>query len=317
MTRGSEGGLVERMIRSAAEAGRIDLEYGRVVRDRAWGPAVLADRPASRLPSQRPEAGAHDGAEPAAVHPARAATATILIVEDEESYRVALTAGLAREGYEVELANDGLDALRRFADHPPDLVLLDLLLPGMSGIEVCRRMRAIGPTPIIMVSALDTEADIVLGLEIGAEDYIAKPFRMRELVARIRAVLRRVSPVTPQPPADIRATVRDDVVVVGPFRVELARRVVTNEGRRLHLSRREFDLLALLLSPPGRVRTREELIDRLWSGRDLADTRTLDTHVRRLRVKLEADPAAPRYLLTVRGVGFRFDADAPQPRAHP
>ena len=244
-------------------------------------------------------------------HPTR-----ILVVEDEESYREALQAGLGKEGFEVELAPDGLDALRRFAERPPDLVLLDLMLPGMAGTEVCRRMRQMAPVPVIMVTALDAEVDVVLGLELGAADYVTKPYRLRELVARIQAVLRRVSP--PDLP-DIRwerptpgATA--DVVVAGPVTVDFGRREVTREGRVVHLSRREFDLLALLLSPPGQVRTREELIDRLWTGLDLADTRTLDTHVRRLRVKLERDPADPEFLVTVRGVGFRFD---PEGRAHP
>ena len=233
---------------------------------------------------------------------------TILVVEDEESYQEALLAGLSREGFHVELASDGIDALRSFVAHQPDLVVLDLLLPSMSGIEVCRRMRAISPVPIIIVSALDTEADIVRGLELGAEDYIAKPYRLRELVARIRSVLRRVAPPahTVSVPAQAEPT-RADVIVVGPFHVNFARRVVSAEGGPIHLSRREFDLLALLLSPPGQVRTREELIDRLWAGRDLTDTRTLDTHVRRLRVKLEPDPGRPQYLVTVRGVGFRFE----------
>ena len=234
----------------------------------------------------------------------------ILVVEDEESYREALSAGLSKEGYEVELAADGMDGLRRFAARPPDLVLLDVLLPGMSGTEVCRRMRDIAHVPVIMVTALDTEVDIVLGLELGAADYVTKPYKLRELVARIQAVLRRVSPPPiPGPPIGTPSAARADVVVAGPVRVDFARRVVTARGDGVHLSRREFDLLALLLSPPGQVRTRDELIDRLWSGRDLADTRTLDTHIRRLRVKLEHDPAHPQYLVTVRGVGFRFDAE--------
>ena len=235
----------------------------------------------------------------------------ILIVEDDESYREALHSGLSMEGYEIELATDGTDGLRRFADHPPDLVLLDVLLPGMAGTEVCRRMRDIAPVPVIMVSALNTEIDVVLGLELGAADYVTKPYRMRELLARIQAVLRRVSPppVPAPPPAPAQASPRSDAVTAGPVRVDFARRVVTTGGRPVHLSRREFDLLALLLSPPGQVRTRDELIDRLWSGRDLADTRTLDTHVRRLRVKLERNPARPQYLVTVRGVGFRFDTE--------
>jgi two-component system response regulator RegX3 len=235
----------------------------------------------------------------------------ILVVEDEESYREALSSGLSTEGYEVELSADGLDGLRRFAARPPDLVLLDVLLPGMSGTEVCRRMRDIAPVPVIMVSALDTEVDIVLGLELGAADYVTKPYHLRELVARIQAVLRRVSPPPFPPPRAPRpdAAPRSDIVVAGPVRVDFARRVVWVDDQTVHFSRREFDLLALLLSPPGQVRTREELIDRLWSGRDLADTRTLDTHIRRLRVKLEHDPARPQYLVTVRGVGFRFDAE--------
>jgi two-component system, OmpR family, response regulator RegX3 len=240
-------------------------------------------------------------------------------VDDEESYQAALLVGLTREGYAVEVASDGVDALRRFIDHQPDLVLLDLLLPGMSGIEVCRRMRKIAPTPIIMVSALNTETDIVLGLELGAEDYIAKPYRLRELVARIRSVLRRVAPPPHHLPGDSQAQVsRPDAVAAGPCVVNFARRVVTVNGQPVHLSRREFDLLALLLSPPGRVRTRDELIDKLWSGRDLADTRTLDTHIRRLRLKLEADPANPQFLLTVRGVGFRFEpGTSDEPSATP
>jgi len=235
----------------------------------------------------------------------------ILIVEDDESYREALHSGLSMEGYEIELAADGTDGLRRFVARPPDLVLLDVLLPGMAGTEVCRRMRDIAPVPVIMVSALNTEIDVVLGLELGAADYVTKPYRMRELVARIQAVLRRVSPPPiPAPPqAPVEASSRSDAVNAGPVRVDFARRVVTTGGRPVHLSRREFDLLALLLSPPGQVRTRDELIDRLWSGRDLADTRTLDTHVRRLRVKLERNPAHPQYLVTVRGVGFRFDTE--------
>jgi two-component system response regulator RegX3 len=235
----------------------------------------------------------------------------ILIVEDDESYREALHAGLSMEGYDIELSADGIDGLKRFAAHPPDLVLLDVLLPGMAGTEVCRRMRDIAPVPVIMVTALNTEIDVVLGLELGAADYVTKPYRMRELVARIQAVLRRVSPPSFGATAASRAEVsaRSAVVVAGPVRIDFARRVVTARDQTVHLSRREFDLLALLLSPPGQVRTRDELIDRLWSGRDLADTRTLDTHVRRLRVKLERHPARPQYLVTVRGVGFRFDSE--------
>jgi two-component system response regulator RegX3 len=234
----------------------------------------------------------------------------ILVVEDEESYREALQAGLGKEGFLVELAADGLEGLRMFAARPPDLVLLDVLLPGLSGTEVCRRMKALAPVPVIMVSALDAEVDIVLGLELGAADYVTKPYRLRELVARIQAVLRRVQPptlpLTRRPVVDSPPPV--EIVEAGPVRVDFARREVRAAGRTVHLSRREFDLLSLLLSPPGQVRTRDELIDRLWSGRDLTDTRTLDTHIKRLRRKIEPDPANPRHLVTVRGVGFRFEA---------
>jgi two-component system response regulator RegX3 len=233
----------------------------------------------------------------------------ILVVEDEESYREALQSGLSNEGFDVELAADGPSGLAAFAGHPPDLVLLDVMLPGMPGTEVCRRMRAISPVPVIMVTALNAEIDVVLGLELGAADYVTKPYRLRELVARIQAVLRRVAPPSLPASAAPAGTPRQSVVTAGPVRADLAKRIVSVGNRTVHLSRREFDLLALLLSPPGQVRTRDELIDRLWSGRDLADTRTLDTHVRRLRVKLERDPARPQYLVTVRGVGFRFDAE--------
>lgn len=244
----------------------------------------------------------------------------ILVVEDEESYREALQAGLGKEGFVVELAPDGPSGLRSFVAHPPDLVVLDLMLPGMAGTEVCRRMRQMANVPVIMVTALDAEVDVVLGLELGAADYVTKPYRLRELVARIQAVLRRVAPSDLYEPVAVGRTLgRVEVVAAGPVTVDLARREVVRSGRIVELSRREFDLLALLLSPPGQVRTREELIDRLWAGLDLADTRTLDTHIRRLRVKLEHDPSDPEYLVTVRGVGFRFDPEGRvrelQPRA--
>jgi two-component system response regulator RegX3 len=235
----------------------------------------------------------------------------VLVVEDEESYREALQVALRNEGYEVELAENGPEGLRRFSLRAPDIVLLDLLLPGMPGTEVCRRMRALAPVPVIMVTALGSEVDVVLGLELGASDYVTKPFRLRELVARMQAVLRRhpsnrriLAPAAPIEPPPPRAAIE-----AGPVRVDLGQRYVSVNGRPVYLSRLEFDLLAVLLSPPGQVRTREELIDQLWAGRELSDTRTLDTHVRRLRVKLEVEPARPRYLLTVRGVGFRFDPE--------
>jgi two-component system response regulator RegX3 len=235
----------------------------------------------------------------------------VLLVEDEESYREALEVALRNEGYEVELAEDGPEGLRRFSQRAPDIVLLDLLLPGMSGIEVCRRMRSMAQVPVIMVTALGSEVDVVLGLELGASDYVTKPFRFRELVARMQAVLRRhpANRKVLTPAAPPVAAVRREAIEAGPVRVDLAQRYVSVNGRAVYLSRLEFDLLAVLLSPPGQVRTREELIDQLWAGRELTDTRTLDTHVRRLRVKLEEEPARPHFLLTVRGVGFRFDPD--------
>jgi two-component system, OmpR family, response regulator RegX3 len=222
----------------------------------------------------------------------------VLVVDDEESYRQALASGLAQEGFVVELAADGHEALRLFHRVHPDLVLLDVMLPDQSGVELCQRMRAAAPVPIIMVTARDSEVDVVVGLEVGAADYVAKPFRLRELVARMRAVLRRGSP-TPVP--------QDEVLVQGPVKLDAARREVTVEGRSVDLSRKEFDLLALLMAQPGQVVTRDWCIDRLWWDQELADTRTLDTHVKRLRRKIEPDPAHPRHLVTVRGVGFRFE----------
>jgi len=249
----------------------------------------------------------------------------VLVVEDEESYRAALSSGLALEGYEVEVARDGSEGLRLFADRPPDIVLLDMLLPGMHGIEVCRRMRQLASVPIVMVSAVDTELDVVLGLELGAADYVTKPYRLRELVARIQAILRRVSPpdrefpapAEPPVPVDLYAVPFDrghpPVTAFGSVRVDFTRREVTVDGHQTHLSRREFDLLAVLLSPVRRVRTRPELIDLLWPDRYLSDSRTLDTHIHRLRAKLEPDPAQPRFILTVRGVGFRIEPDGAHP----
>jgi two-component system, OmpR family, response regulator RegX3 len=245
------------------------------------------------------------------VIPLGAQSVRVLVIEDEESYREALQVGLKNEGFEVELAQDGPDGLRRFIQRAPDIVLLDLLLPGMSGTEVCRHMRALAPVPVIMVTALGSEVNVVDGLELGAADYVTKPFRLRELVARMQAVLRRSPALRPSLARSIDGLVppRREAIEAGPVRIDLGQRYVSVNGRPVYLSRLEFDLLAVLLSPPGQVRTREELIDQLWAGRELTDTRTLDTHVRRLRVKLEDEPAHPHYLLTVRGVGFRFDPD--------
>jgi len=237
----------------------------------------------------------------------------ILVVEDEESYRDALTTALGREGYDVHLAADGTEGLRLFSDMPPDIVLLDVMLPEISGVEVCRRMQALEPAiPIIMLTALNTEVDVVLGLELGAADYLTKPYHLRELIARIQAVLRRVMPPA-LPTHRVHGSQEDSgakpSVSVGPITVDFVRREVRVNDRAVHMSRQEFDMLAVMASPPGQIRTRDELIDRLWSNKDLADTRTLDTHIRRLRTKIEPDPPHPRYLITVRGVGFRLDPE--------
>jgi two-component system, OmpR family, response regulator RegX3 len=245
----------------------------------------------------------------------------VLVVEDEESYREALVSGLRLEGFEVDVAADGQEALTLLSTSSPDIVLLDMLLPGMHGIEVCRRMRAVSQVPIVMVSAVDTELDVVLGLELGAAGYVTKPFRLRELVARMQAILRRVSPQpdpltalepAPDPGEEWPLPGQDEPppdAAFGSVYVDFVRREVTVDGRQTHLSRREFDLLAVLLSPARRVRTRDELIDLLWPDRYLSDTRTLDTHIHRLRAKLEPDPTDPEYIVTVRGVGFRLDPD--------
>ena len=244
----------------------------------------------------------------------------VLVIEDEESYRQALSSGLGAEGFEVVLAEDGFEGLRLFSEHEPDIVLLDMLLPGMHGIDVCRRIRAVSAVPILMVSAVDSELDVVLGLELGASGYVTKPFRLRELVARMHAILRHVHPVSP-PPAGRAAPAPPPAPrtsapgtprsgpAFGPVAIDYVRREVTVDGVPTHLSRKEFDLLAALLNPAHRVRSRDELIDLLWPDTYLTDTRTLDTHVHRLRAKLEPDPTDPRYIVTVRGVGFRIDPD--------
>jgi two-component system, OmpR family, response regulator RegX3 len=238
-------------------------------------------------------------AEPRDLGTQRDSRPLVLVVDDEESYRQALTAGLIQEGFAVECAADGHEALRLFSRIHPDLVLVDVMLPDISGVELCQQMRSLAPVPIIMVTAKDSEIDVVLGLELGASDYVAKPFRLRELVARMRAVLRRGVPPS--------AVANDEIIQVCEVRLDNGRREVTVDGELVELSRKEFDLLALLMSHAGQVVTRDRCIDRLWWDQDLADTRTLDTHMKRLRRKIERDPANPRHLVTVRGVGFRFE----------
>jgi len=243
----------------------------------------------------------------------------VLVIEDEESYRQALSSGLGMEGFDVVLAADGPEGLRLFDEQAPDFVLLDMLLPGMHGIDVCRRIRAVSSVPVLMVSAVDTERDAVLGLELGASGYVTKPFRLRELVARMHAILRRVQPMAvtvheapptvPAPQPAPQPTTPTSGPAFGAVSVDYVRREVTVDGVPVHLSRKEFDLLAALLTPAQRVRSRDELIDLLWPDTYLTDTRTLDTHIHRLRSKLEPDPTEPRYIVTVRGVGFRIDPE--------
>lgn len=223
----------------------------------------------------------------------------VLVVEDEDSFSEALSYMLRREGFDVDVASTGTDALAQFERRGPDIVLLDLMLPGTPGTEVCRALRATSTVPIIMLTARDSEVDKVVGLELGADDYVTKPFSSRELVARIRAVLRRRTEPEDLAPAAIEA---------GPVRVDADRHVVTVRGDEISLPLKEFDLLELLVRNSGRVLTRGQLIDRVWGADYVGDTKTLDVHVKRLRAKIEADPATPRHLVTVRGLGYKFES---------
>ena len=219
----------------------------------------------------------------------------VLVIEDEASYQDALGVGLATEGFVVVAAGSLREAREIMRTSRPDLVLLDVMLPDGSGTEYCREIVSSSRIPVIMISARSSEVDIVLGLEIGAADYVTKPFRLRELVARMRAVLR-------QPVDD-----SSELMSFGDLHLDLVRRSLTRGGLDVELSRKEFDLLALLAGRMGQAITREVCLDTLWWGQDLASTRTLDTHVKRLRQKIEADPTSPRHLQTIRGVGFRLD----------
>ena len=221
----------------------------------------------------------------------------VLVVEDEESYREALAYMLRKEGFDVIEAADGTAGLAEYDRTGADIVLLDLMMPGLPGTEVCRQLRLRGPVPVIMVTARDSEIDKVVGLELGADDYVTKPFSHRELVARIRAVLRRGTEVELVP----------DVVEAGGVRMDVERHEVSVNGDRVKLALKEFELLEMLLRNAGRVMTRGQLIDRIWGADYVGDTKTLDVHVKRLRSKLEADPANPRYLITVRGLGYKFE----------
>ena len=223
----------------------------------------------------------------------------ILIVEDEESFSDPLSYLLTKEGFEVAVAADGNEGLEEFDRGGVDLILLDLMLPGMSGTEVCRQVRQRSNVPIIMLTAKDSEIDKVVGLELGADDYVTKPYSSRELVARVRAVLRRRG----EPEELIAST-----VAAGPVRMDVERHVVAVGGEQVNLPLKEFELLEMLLRNAGRVLTRGQLIDRVWGSDYVGDTKTLDVHVKRLRSKIEPDPSNPRHLVTVRGLGYKFEA---------
>ena len=223
----------------------------------------------------------------------------VLVVEDEESFSDALSYMLRREGYEVAVADTGPEALETFDRSGADLVLLDLMLPGLSGTEVCRALRQRSNVPIIIVTARDSEVDKVVGLELGADDYVTKPFSSRELVARIRAVLRRGGEAADE--------LLPSMLEAGPVRMDVERHTVLVDGQQVAMPLKEFDLLEFLLRNTGRVLTRGQLIDRVWGSDYVGDTKTLDVHVKRLRSKIEPDPANPKFLLTVRGLGYKFE----------
>lgn len=221
----------------------------------------------------------------------------VLVVEDEASIAEAVSFLLRKEGFDVSVAEDGTKAIEVFDRQGAGIVLLDLMLPGMSGTEVCRELRARSNVPIIMVTAKDSEVDKVVGLELGADDYVTKPFSSRELVARVRAVLRRGR--------DEDAV--DGVVEAGPVRMDVDRHVVTVRGTETRLPLKEFELLEMLLRNSGRVLSRSQLIERVWGADYVGDTKTLDVHIKRLRAKVELDPSDPRHVVTVRGLGYKFE----------
>jgi two-component system response regulator RegX3 len=241
---------------------------------------------------------------------------SVLIVEDEDSFVDALTVGLTREGFDIRVARDGAEAIEVFDDYHPDLVLLDVMLPKISGIDVCRELRSRSTVPIIMVTAKGSEIDTVVGLEVGADDYVTKPYRLRELVARMRAVLRR------RVPDDGVSAIPDslDVVEVGDVKIDHERHEVFVRGGEVRLPLKEFELLAILLENAGRVLTRETLIDRVWGSDYVGDTKTLDVHIKRLRAKVESDPAAPNRIVTIRGLGYKYEpprGPSPRPSSQP
>jgi DNA-binding response OmpR family regulator len=226
-------------------------------------------------------------------------TATILLVDDEESIQKLLTFPLERDGFRVVPAHDGQEALDRFGQERVDLVVLDVMLPRLDGLEVCRMLRATSSVPILMLTARDDELDKVLGLELGADDYMTKPFSVREFRSRVRALLRRAAAPRHEPGDD-------DVIQADGLRIDPARRRVTVDGREVELTYVEFELVRALAERPGRVFTRQALLERLWGDSDYRDPRTIDVHIRHLREKLEQDARRPEYIFTVRGVGYRF-----------
>ncbi len=227
------------------------------------------------------------------------ATPTVLVVEDEEAFVEALTVGLKREGFRVHVARDGAEALVVFGAVDPDLVLLDVMLPKLSGIDVCREIRKTSKVPIIMVTAKAGEIDTVVGLEVGADDYVTKPYRLRELVARMRAVLRRA----PTTDTEVRSL---DVIEVGDVVVDPEAHEVTIRGEAVQLPLKEFELLTILVENAGRVLPRDTLIDRVWGHDYVGDTKTLDVHIKRLRSKVEDDPTNPTRIVTIRGLGYKY-----------
>jgi two-component system response regulator RegX3 len=229
-------------------------------------------------------------------------TPVVLLVEDEESFVDALLIGLKREGFRVEVARDGFEALERFDIVRPDIVLLDVMLPRISGIDVCRQLRKRTQVPIIMVTAKGAEIDTVVGLEVGADDYVTKPYRIRELVARMRAVLRRNSMA-----GDAAPDLSRDSIVVGKVALDPDEHIVTIDGEPANLPLKEFELLHILLANAGRVLPRETLIDRVWGSDYVGDTKTLDVHIKRLRSKIEDDPAIPTRIVTIRGLGYKYE----------
>ena len=230
----------------------------------------------------------------------------LLVVEDEESFIDALEIGLDREGFKVTIARDGQEALDKFEEGKFDAILLDLMLPKVSGLDVCRTIRAKSDIPIIIVSAKSEEVDMVLMLELGADDYVTKPYRLRELVARIRAVLRRRETYTPSEEPST------EIMEFGPILLDIDSRRCYVSGEEIKLRKKEFALLRNLLENPGRVMTREVLIDRVWGDDYVGDTKTLDVHIKRLRTLIEFDPKNPIHITTIRGVGYRFESTKPE-----